>query len=115
MSVAFIEQLLFTKGGKETGIEMDGKKEKREEEKEGSQEGRKKRPKEEKRDDSEIYFDFLVDYFCINLIEWLLLFIIRTLVRGRGELISNHKHTKFLSNICSKLTYENINRMVTRK
>ena len=115
MSVAFIEQLFFTKGGKETGIEMDGKKEKREEEKEGSQEGRKKRPKEEKRDDSEIYFDFLVDYFCINLIEWLLLFIIRTLVRGRGELISNHKHTKFLSNICSKLTYENINRMVTRK
>lgn len=115
MSVAFIEQLFFTKGGKETGIEMDGKKEKREEEKEGSQEGRKKRPKEEKRDDSEIYFDFLVDYFCINLIEWLLLFITRTLVRGRGELISNHKHTKFLSNICSKLTYENINRMVTRK
>lgn len=53
---------MFTKGGKQTGIEMDGKKEKREEGKKGSQEGRKKRPKEEKREDSGIYFDFLVDY-----------------------------------------------------
>ena len=62
LSVAFIEQLLFTKGGKETGIEMDGKQEEREEGKEGSQEGRKKRPKKEKREDGGVYFDFLVDY-----------------------------------------------------
>ena len=91
---------------------------KKKREKKGKKVARKEGRKDPKRKRGKIVEYILIFQLTIchiNSVEWLLLFTIRTLVRGRGELTSNHKNPKFPSNICNKLTYANINRKVLRK